>query len=95
MMAAYITQITMNDFAFMKEFHAWHLSIQAIDAKPGFARTRCNFAEKTQTIRVQISLNVLSHVPIFHQRIDLQLRACSEHRRRGGHDILNKQRHQS
>jgi hypothetical protein len=79
----------------MKEFHTWHLSIQAVDTKPGLARTRCDFAEKTHTISVRISLDVLSDVPVFHQRIDLQWRACSEHRRRSGHDILNKRRRQS
>jgi hypothetical protein len=92
MTVAYIAQITVNGFSFMKEFHTWHLSIQAVDAKPRFARTGCNFAEKSHAISVRISLDVFSNVPVLHPRIDLQLRACSEYRRSGGHDILNERR---
>ena len=73
--AAYIAQITVNDAPFMKEVHTWHLLMEAVDTKPGFARTRCNFAEKSHAISVLMSLDIFSHVPVLHPRVDLQVGA--------------------
>jgi hypothetical protein len=67
--------------------------MRAIDTKPSFAPTRCNFAKNSHAISIRIFLDVFSDVSVLHPWIDLQLRAYSEHRHRGGHDILNKRRH--
>jgi hypothetical protein len=68
--------------------------MSVVDAKPCFARTRCNFAEKTQTIGSRIFPDVISDVPVLHPRTDLNHeRVSSEHRYLGKRDKLNKQYH--
>ena len=88
--AAHIAQITVNNVSSMKEFYTWHLSIQDVGIKQGFARTGCSFTEESHAINVRISPDVFPDVPVLQPWIDLQLRACSKHRHLGGHDLLNK-----